>query len=854
MEQIAEKVLQSLKEIKLAILSQEKKAQKFPEYKVEVLKSIYSSSLNPEKYDVAKINEIDSCNYLEFYLLKYFSNETRKEISFIKSLLVLINHKFRQGIVYWDDLSSENHSKTFESIIDAFFEIETTDLNNPEKIEYLQFLINLYRHQENTFIQKKCDKIISFGLWTNLSKPFLKSLFLKYPRFLKIYKTNVLAKKFTELETSFIVKLVDLFWKVIEKANTNNEAIEDESDQSIDVLEKIIEFFTDLMSQSSTRRHFRYVLLDRKFVILCKLTRLFNSSRGIRLKKLIENLQSYQDYALDEIDGTTQSVSMTTLLHYDALSEFQNILFSNFKERFETSLIKSINNIDSRKSLTEILDYLSDEEIVFVAQRLNLSIPDEKNWNENIFREDLSHIDLVIEILLDFLIKKKRPLDIVKNSALYPTEALLWDENLIPEDHDGRKTLTLPKINLQFLSLEDYLIRNFQLFRLESSYEIKKDIEDIVPRVHPNFDENGIFKSFGGWARMGTEIKEFLIQDVQAPPIGEEYPAKVLAEIKYSVGLMNTEIKHEWEALKEHDVILLISFKKLNNNLEDGESETPKSFCQEYGIQFVRGAEVVSQLDEDRNDLKDPDGSGKIKPEGSVRILQVILDSVQYKQDLKIISEKESEVYGDFQLIIRRKSKENNFKAILTTIRDLMKSDNLIPNWLEEVLLGYGDLESESYGEFKSKLSKNIDFYDTFLNYDHYKQNFIENSNIEKGVSDELLPSGLQQTSNLKEFSDWEVNLNFKNKKTPLNLHLSRKKKNSIKFTERQVEAIYKSLNEGLTLIEGPPGTGKTDVAVQICSLLYHNFSNERTLILTHSNNALNDIFEKIAKLDIDER
>ena len=61
-------------------------------------------------------------------------------------------------------------------------------------------------------------------------------------------------------------------------------------------------------------------------------------------------------------------------------------------------------------------------------------------------------------------------------------------------------------------------------------------------------------------------------------------------------------------------------------------------------------------------------------------------------------------------------------------------------------------------------------------------------------------------------------------------------------------------MQPGLTLIVGPPGTGKTDVAVQIISNIYHNHPNERTLIVTHSNTALNQLFEKIMALDIDER
>lgn len=55
-------------------------------------------------------------------------------------------------------------------------------------------------------------------------------------------------------------------------------------------------------------------------------------------------------------------------------------------------------------------------------------------------------------------------------------------------------------------------------------------------------------------------------------------------------------------------------------------------------------------------------------------------------------------------------------------------------------------------------------------------------------------------------------------------------------------------------MVVGPPGTGKTDVAVQIMSELYHNFPEQRTLLVTHSNHALNDLFEKIMQRDIPER
>ena len=55
-------------------------------------------------------------------------------------------------------------------------------------------------------------------------------------------------------------------------------------------------------------------------------------------------------------------------------------------------------------------------------------------------------------------------------------------------------------------------------------------------------------------------------------------------------------------------------------------------------------------------------------------------------------------------------------------------------------------------------------------------------------------------------------------------------------------------------MIVGPPGTGKTDVAVQIIAALYHNHPTQKILLVTHSNAALNDLFEKIMQRDIDPR
>ena len=77
---------------------------------------------------------------------------------------------------------------------------------------------------------------------------------------------------------------------------------------------------------------------------------------------------------------------------------------------------------------------------------------------------------------------------------------------------------------------------------------------------------------------------------------------------------------------------------------------------------------------------------------------------------------------------------------------------------------------------------------------------------------------------------------------------------NRVRFTPVQVDAIVSGTQPGLTVIVGPPGTGKTDVATQIISNIYHDFPKQRTLLIAHSNQALNQLFQKIINLDVDRR
>lgn len=58
------------------------------------------------------------------------------------------------------------------------------------------------------------------------------------------------------------------------------------------------------------------------------------------------------------------------------------------------------------------------------------------------------------------------------------------------------------------------------------------------------------------------------------------------------------------------------------------------------------------------------------------------------------------DVYETFNIMMRRKPKENNFKAVLETIRDLMNTDCVVPDWLHDLILGYGSPDSAHYSQY----------------------------------------------------------------------------------------------------------------------------------------------------------
>lgn len=368
---------------------------------------------------------------------------------------------------------------------------------------------------------------------------------------------------------------------------------------------------------------------------------------------------------------------------------------------------------------------------------------------------------------------------------------------------------------------------------------------------------------FGGWARMALPVQEFAVVEVGKPRIGEKRPSRVRADVAVSLNVRK-EVQDEWESLRRHDVCFLIT---VHPNVPIGTKYNHRgNFIEQVGLVNVRGCEVEGLLDETGKVIEEGI-EPRSKLPGDKRTYRVWLDTNQYRHDMDLLQEGGDDVYESFNIIMRRKPKENNFKAVLETIRHLMNTECVVPSWLHDILLGYGDPGSAHYSKMPQQ-ARSLDFNDTFMNFKHIQDCFPEYKVRLRNGSPDLVkrPFRLifEDVAEHKDSDDEDeaTNGDLMNAITVEPYEIPRRgpyeynepRKNTIRFTPTQVEAIRAGMQPGLTLVVGPPGTGKTDIAVQIISNLYHNHPNQRTLIVTHSNQALNQLFEKIMQLDIDER
>uniref|UniRef100_A0A8C1R5C3 RNA helicase aquarius n=1 Tax=Cyprinus carpio TaxID=7962 RepID=A0A8C1R5C3_CYPCA len=830
----------------------------------QVIEDIYQNEILKSKFAIRKIMLLEFSQYLENYLWPNYTPEASTN-GYLMSICCIVNEKFRENVPAWEVFkrAPAHFPHFFKCVMESCLSGEQLGLPLKEQTVLLLFLDHCFNSLEVDLIREQVQKLVSLPMWMCLLPTRLQQELKKVPKLQKFW--NLIKKNYEKMEPqdmeqakkerTFLASLIKKFLVVLMSIPAAGSV----PMEKVHYCERFIEFMIDLEALLPTRRWFNTVLDDAHLVVNCQLSHLTDREKeGHLFCQLLDMLKFYTGFEISDQTGNALTQKEMTTLHYDRITSLQRAAFAHFPELSDFAL-SNVAAVDTRESLTKHFGHLSPNTLHRVSAYLCLlpELPD---------GEDTSYDkEFLLELLVSRHERRISQIEQLNQMPLYPTEKIIWDQNIVPtEYYSGEGCLALPKLNLQFLTLHDYLLRNFNLFRLESTYEIRQDIEDIVLRMKPWQSEYGGVV-FGGWARMAQTIASFSIVEVAKPNIGENWPARVRADVTLNLNI-RSNIKNEWEGLRKHDVCFLITVRP--NLLYGTRFDRRQPFVDQAGLVYVRGCEVQGMLDDKGRVIEEgPDPKPKLK--GDTRTFRVWLDPNQYQQDMtNSIQNGAEDPYETFNIIMRRKPKENNFKAVLETIRNLMNTECVVPDWLHDIILGYGDPGSAHYSKMPNQISS-LDFNDTFLSIEHLKSCFPNHTVkvTEEDPARQLPPfrirfpalnaKGKKRKANEEEKPDEEdltlvVEPHVIPNRGPY--PYNQPKRNTIQFTPTQIEAIRAGMQPGLTMVVGPPGTGKTDVAVQIISNLYHNFPEQRTLIVTHSNQALNQLFEKIMALDIDER
>lgn len=823
--------------------------KKHSDYNKEVIEEVYSKDLNTPESNVRRVMMLEFSQYLENYLWPNFNYDQASK-GHVLSIVYMVNEKFRERVPAWSIFirQPQEFPSLFRKVMELSLLVDGISLK--EQTALLIFLGHCFTSMEVELIRTQIQKLVSLSMWESLMDRRRDYELKRIPRWRKFWKA--IQKKDSKLEENddnltkakqerwFMKRLMDKFVSVL-------ESVQEKACPAVTVeyCEHFLLFMIDLEALLPTRRFFNTLLDDSKLLVKCTLSPLNKREEGKLFSQLLDQLKFYARFEISDETGDPLDDRQMMQLHYDRITSLQHAMFAKYPEMRKFALA-TVASIDDRDNLQKHFKNLSQDTLYDIAEYLFL-VPLKTDVEE--LKKEFPR-EFLMELLIGRNEKRDSQLQELNEMPLYPTEQVIWDENIVPgEYYNGEGVLALPKLNLQFLTLHDYLLRNFKLFQLESTYEIRGDVEDAVSRLKPWTASDGQV-IFGGWARMALPITSFAIVEVAKPNIGEKQPSRVRADVSVNLSVRDA-IKTEWEGLRRHDVCFLVTVRPpISATSNGGHFDHSEEFIPQVGLLYVRGCEVEGMLDDNGRVIEEgPEPRPELK--GESRSYRVLLDPNQYHQDMERASSGGEDTYDTFNILMRRKPKENNFKAVLETIRELMNTSCVVPEFLHDIILGYGDPGAAHYRHMPNR-PKTLDFNDTFLNFDHLRNSFPGYQVQTDKAEDELVPpfkiTFSEEEDKKKLIVDPISTLN--RGPYPFN----EPKKNTVPFTPTQVEAIRSGTNPGLTMVVGPPGTGKTDVAVQIISNVYHNFPEQRTLIVTHSNQALNQLFEKIMALDIDER
>lgn len=211
-------------------------------------------------------------------------------------------------------------------------------------------------------------------------------------------------------------------------------------------------------------------------------------------------LKHYTYFSIDDHTGIQHSRTEAYERHCVTLASLQRVALKHFKDKLTILALSNYASIDKRTELEGHLEALTDAEITKLCDLLDFRTSYPTSTKIVTDRQFLT------EVLLSGHEKRKTFQETARDLSILPTELTLFEPMLLRNDnYNGSQPLALPKLNLQYLTVGDFLWRSFILHRCESFFEIRNDIEDTLKRLRPVLGRNGR-TNFEGFSKMSLPI------------------------------------------------------------------------------------------------------------------------------------------------------------------------------------------------------------------------------------------------------------------------------------------------------------------------------------------------------------
>ncbi|KAF2167911.1 hypothetical protein M409DRAFT_22057 [Zasmidium cellare ATCC 36951] len=816
---------------------------------------------------------LEQLQALERYLWPGYTQDASNQ--HVLLLALLVNVKRRERLPTWPIFTStpDEFSDFFRRIVHLSID---QSLLTSLRTHLLVFIVGAYQSLDHGIVRKECAPLVSIGIWHNIHTDAVREKHLaKSTQLQKAWRAA--GKKFDNADAAgqarlrferswlhtLLSQFLDKLYETSTKADTKSE--------NMLFCERFLELLSDLQSQLPTRRYVNTLLQDMNTLPAIALSPMHQDERSIR--EMYGLLSHYTLFPLDDQTGRQLSRQEYEETQNADIGKLQKVAMKLQSEKLKILYLTNFGALSQRQELEGHIEGLTDAELLELCQELGLRTSEYPE--KTLLVRDRAFLT---ECLVSTVERKTYYTEQLRPLRVLPTEEVLYDQSMLATDEqDQSRPLAIPKLNLQYLTVGDFLWRSFVLYRHEAFYEIRKHLEDTIKRLQPR--RGGGITRFDGFSRMAIPIAKPAIIETQPPRVGETAPAEVKVEIILDVSRLQPGLRREWESLRQDDTVFLLALHPEDTAMKLTNGNGYHSPAEKLGLKAVRTADVISVLDENgrvlrhNHEVQDHiDGMARPKQ----RRLLLRLDAAAYQADKERADANKGDIYDSINLVVRRRSRENNFRPVLESIKQLALSDTPIPAWLQEVFLGFGDPSSASYKRLSNKL-KSVDYRDTFLDWQHLIEALPGKTLEPDPKFDSIFPppyvleatssqpappppkSGKKRRRDQPDGPDPVPTAETFRVSTynPPNMGpypTDAPKLNGVRFTPTQVEAVTSGTQPGLTLIVGPPGTGKTDVATQIINNVYHDFPQQRTLLIAHSNQALNQLFQKIVALDIDER